>query len=54
MKKQFKKRQVPCSHDHFEKEYILGSDTGDYVCTGCGKIFSRFQKENLEKSNYKF
>jgi hypothetical protein len=27
----------PCDHPHLEKEYHLGSDTGDYACTQCGK-----------------
>lgn len=29
-----------CSHDEIDKEYYLGSQTGDYVCTSCGKTFS--------------
>ncbi len=29
-----------CDHPHFEKEYYLGSQTGDYVCTQCGESFS--------------
>jgi hypothetical protein len=27
----------PCEHKKVEKEYYLGSDTGDKVCTTCGK-----------------
>ncbi|MCP5002382.1 MAG: hypothetical protein GY941_00285 [Planctomycetes bacterium] len=27
----------PCDHPSLEKEYELGSATGDYVCTQCGK-----------------
>ncbi len=27
----------PCDHPHLEKEYHLGMDTGDYVCTTCGE-----------------
>jgi len=27
----------PCSHPSLDKEYELGSATGDYVCTTCGK-----------------
>ena len=26
----------PCDHPSLEKEYELGSATGDYVCTKCG------------------
>ena len=29
----------PCSHPHLEKEYYLGSKTGDLVCTTCGMDF---------------
>jgi len=31
----------PCAHPTLDKEYYLGSSTGDYVCTTCGKNFSR-------------
>lgn len=27
----------PCDHPTLEKEYELGSATGDYVCTTCGE-----------------
>jgi hypothetical protein len=27
----------PCDHSNLEKEYDLGSATGDYVCTQCGE-----------------
>jgi len=27
----------PCTHPNLDKEYYLSSDTGDYVCTTCGK-----------------
>jgi hypothetical protein len=30
----------PCNHDHVEKEYYLGAQTGDYVCTTCGRDFT--------------
>ncbi len=26
----------PCNHPRIEKEYYLGTQTGDYVCTTCG------------------
>ena len=29
----------PCNHPNIEKEYYLGSATGDKVCSRCGKIF---------------
>lgn len=27
----------PCEHPRLDKEYHLGSATGDYVCTTCGE-----------------
>lgn len=30
-------RGMPCEHQNLEKEYHLGTATGDYVCTTCGK-----------------
>lgn len=29
--------EKPCSHSSVEKEYSLGTATGDYVCTSCGQ-----------------
>lgn len=34
----------PCTHEQVEKEYHLGSHTGDYVCTTCGQEFSSRQE----------
>ena len=31
----------PCSHPDLDKEYDLGADTGDLVCTTCGLTQSR-------------
>jgi len=31
----------PCKHEDVEREYHLGSHTGDYVCTKCGQEFTR-------------
>lgn len=28
----------PCNHPSLEKEYYMGSQTGDYVCTICGAV----------------
>jgi hypothetical protein len=28
---------LPCDHPELEKEYDLGAQTGDYVCTRCGE-----------------
>jgi hypothetical protein len=38
-----------CTHPDIEREYYLGSDTGDYVCTTCGE--TRFGREGFRKSN---
>jgi hypothetical protein len=34
LQKQWGKK--PCEHQHIEKEYHLGSATGEYNCTKCG------------------
>ena len=36
---------APCDHPNLEKEYSLGADTGDWVCTQCGRSFPRNQSE---------
>jgi len=28
----------PCKHPQLEKEYIMGSSTGDYICVQCGRV----------------
>lgn len=33
------KGSPPCDHPHKEKERHLGAQTGDKVCTTCGKEF---------------
>lgn len=46
-----------CSHPSFEKETMGRVDsggwyetkTGDYVCSQCGKVFTRKEKEDVEK-----
>lgn len=35
------KESPPCDHPRTEKEYYLGSATGDRVCTTCGECFPR-------------
>jgi transposase-like protein len=46
-------RDAPCNHPHFAKEYDGSSNTGDYVCTQCGKTFTEKQKENFEANRDK-
>lgn len=39
----------PCNHPNTEKEYFLGSATGDYVCTSCGRaIYDTNRKKLLD------
>ena len=38
----------PCEHPKLEKEYYLGSDTGDYVCTTCIESFGPSEMEKLK------
>ena len=40
----------PCPHPNLEKEYDLGADTGDEVCTQCGSAFSPGEIETLRNS----
>ena len=30
----------PCDHNHVEREYFLGVQTGDWICTTCGEEFT--------------
>jgi hypothetical protein len=34
-----RKDNPPCSHPRLDKEYHLGADTGDVVCTTCGETW---------------
>jgi len=34
------KGNPPCNHPELDKEYYLGADSGDQVCTICGKNFT--------------
>lgn len=46
----------PCTHPHFEREYHRGNyltnyedkKTDDWVCTQCGTVFTRAEKEAIE------
>jgi hypothetical protein len=40
----------PCDHPNFEKEYDLGAQTGDYVCTTCGYAIWAENRSQLEKN----
>jgi len=48
--------QSPCfgvafrnDHPAFEKEDILGAQTGDYICTQCGECFSPADRTELDE-----
>ena len=43
----------PCDHPQTEKEYYLGTATGDYVCTTCGKAFWGDKKDEEKKTEEK-
>lgn len=34
-----RKGKPPCKHEKLEKEYYLGTQTGDKICTTCGETF---------------
>jgi hypothetical protein len=38
---------LPCEHSNIEKEYHIGAQTGDYVCTTCGE--ARWGREGFNK-----
>ncbi|MBK5482681.1 hypothetical protein JFV29_12390 [Peribacillus sp. TH16] len=39
----------PSNHLRIVKEYYLGANTGDYVCTTCGRSASREYFEKQEQ-----
>ena len=41
----------PCNHPKVEKEYYLGSDTGDKVCTTCGREVGDVDFESSKKGS---
>jgi len=47
----------PCDHPSFEKETqgapisglgYVESKTGDYICTQCGEVFTKAEKDEIE------
>jgi hypothetical protein len=38
----------PCGHPDADREYYLGSNTGDYVCLTCGEPFSRSEWREIQ------
>ncbi|MEH7374467.1 hypothetical protein [Neobacillus drentensis] len=50
LKEEWKEKgNKPCSHPQIVKEYILGSQTGDYVCSTCGYEGTKETFEKLRK-----
>jgi hypothetical protein len=43
----------PCNHPNYEKEYYLGANTGDKVCTQCGQVLSKDEIENIHRKQKK-
>lgn len=37
-----------CDHPEFDKEYYLGAQTGDYICTQCGRGFTEQEVKEIE------
>jgi hypothetical protein len=44
----------PCLHEEHEREYYLGSDTGDDACVRCGATWGRYgpQPGPLDAQSY--
>jgi hypothetical protein len=40
----------PCDHPGYSKEYYRGSQTGDYVCSQCGRTLRDEQVEAIKKT----
>lgn len=43
------KGNPPCAHPRLDKEYDLGSDTGDVVCTTCGETWWHSDQERPDR-----
>lgn len=39
-----------CAHEKLEREYYLGSNTGDHVCLSCGEDFSPAEVDAIRKA----
>lgn len=39
----------PCDHPELEKEYYLGANTGDFVCSQCGQSFTKEEKVRIDE-----
>lgn len=44
-----KNPDLKCTHPNgLEKEYYLGTHTGDYICPICGEAFTLNEKRNMK------
>jgi hypothetical protein len=43
----------PCKHPNFDKEYSLGSGTGDYDCVTCGTSFTYEEMDAIRQKRSK-
>lgn len=48
-----KKGDPPCKHPSTDAEYYLGAQTGDTICTICGRIVNEPQPKKLQKRKKK-
>lgn len=39
--------ELKCDHPELDKEYYLGTHTGDYICTTCGEAFTLEEKRKM-------
>jgi len=39
----------PCDHPDYDRENYLGADTGDKVCTQCGRVLSDEKIEEIRR-----
>jgi hypothetical protein len=39
-----------CPHPDFDRELYLSALRGEYICTNCGKYFTRLQKGKIERA----
>lgn len=41
----------PCDHPDLEKEYHLGAQSEDYVCTTCGESFTKQEAQQIRDNH---
>ena len=43
----------PCDHPDFDREILLGCDTGDYICVQCGEYLTKQEREAINTKRKK-